>query len=236
MRRTPIIIGLLVATIAGTALWRTTHHDRTATQTTTSTTTSLTTQPAAGATTPPSTATPRPAGTTQPTAMAAGDRSPSGAVHAAIAFLELDEQLFPTATPARARALSDSITADVSKTRLGDRAEQHQREILAKGDLAGLVLRLAPISTRVRSHTVSRSTVDVFFLRLWSFPGKGAMDDYATAQIDLVWEHDAWRLWDSSVIDGPYPVARFAAHPVIASSASRFEATLAGFSDEDLHR
>ena len=97
------------------------------------------------------------------------------------------------------------------------------------------MLRLAPISVRVRNHTTTRSTIDVFFLRLWSFPGKGALDDYATAQIDLTWEDNAWRLNDSSVIDGPYPVSRFSARPVIASTAKRFEQVLAGFNDKELH-
>ena len=49
-----------------------------------------------------------------------------------------------------------------------------------------------------------------------------------------MWENDEWRLADSSVIDGPYPVARFSARPTLASVASRFEQTLAGFDDADL--
>ena len=39
---------------------------------------------------------------------------------------------------------------------------------------------------------------------------------------------------DSSVIDGPYPVARFSACPVLGSTAARFEQILDGFTDEDL--
>ena len=73
-----------------------------------------------------------------------------------------------------------------------------------------------------------------FLLRLWSFPTKGALEDYATAEVKLVWENGEWRLADSSVIDGPYPVARFSARPTLASTATRFEETLAGFNDEDL--
>lgn len=130
--------------------------------------------------------------------------------------------------------MSDSITSAGARKRLGDRAEAHQREILAKGDLEGLVLRLAPISTRVRNYTTSAATVDIFVLRLWSFPTRGALDDYATAEVRLVWENDEWRLTDSSVIDGPYPVARFSARPALASTAARFEQTLAGFDDQDL--
>ena len=165
---------------------------------------------------------------------AEGIRSKVGAVHAAVRFLELDEQLFPAVSPETARTMSDSITSAGARKRLGDRAETHQREILAKGDLQGLTLRLAPISTRVRNYSTSTATVDIFLLRLWSFPTKGALDDYATAEVRLVWENGEWRLADSSVIDGPYPVARFSARPTLASTAARFEETLAGFIDEDM--
>ena len=157
-----------------------------------------------------------------------------GAVHAAVRFLKLDERLFPAVSPELARSMSDSITSAGARKRLGDRAETHQREILAKGDLQGLTLRLAPIIIRVRSYSSNSATVDIFVLRLWSFPTKGALDDYATAEARLVWENSEWRLADSSVIDGPYPVARFSARPTLASIAARFEQTLAGFNDEDL--
>jgi hypothetical protein len=232
MRRTWIIGGALVALLATTTVWRiATNGDSPATP-------PPTTSTAAGSTDSAGSPTPRSATaatTTTPTpASPDTDRSETSAVHAAIRFLELDQQLFPDATPEQARTLSESITSNTARRRLGDRAETHQREILAKGDLEGLVLRLAPISTRVRNHTAKSSTVDVFFLRLWSFPAKGALDDYATAQIDLVWENDEWRLADSSMIDGPYPVARFSSRPIIASTAKRFEDTLAGYDDTAL--
>ena len=232
MRRTWIIGGALVVLFATTTVWRiATNGDSHAPQ-------QPTTSTAAGGTDSTGLPTPRsgPAATTTTPKSASPDidRSEASAVHAAIRFLELDEQLFPNATPEQARALSESITSNSARRRLGDRADNHQREILAKGDLEGLVLRLAPISIRSRNHTAKSSTVDVFFLRLWSFPTKGALDDYATAQIDLVWDNGEWRLADSSVIDGPYPVARFSARPTLASTAARFEMTLAGFIDEDL--
>ncbi len=232
MRRTWIIGGALAALLTTTTVWRVaTNGDSPATQ-------QPTTSTASGSTDGDGLPTPRsgPATTTTTPKPASPDtgRSETGAVRAAIRFLELDQQLFPDATPEQARTLSESITSNASRRRLADRAEKHQREILAKGDLEGLVLRLAPISTRVRKHTAKSSTVDVFFLRLWSFPTKGALDDYATAQIDLVWENDEWRLADSSVIDGPYPVARFSSRPIIASTAKRFEDTLAGYDDTAL--
>ena len=149
-------------------------------------------------------------------------------------FLELDERLFPNTSPVEARRLSDSITATQSRARLGERAEAHQREILAKGPLDGLTLRLAPIAVRTRDHTRTSATVDVYFLRLWSFPSKGALDDYATAEIHLALENDEWRLVDSSVIDGPYPAGRFSARPTLASTAAQFEKLLAGFTDTEL--
>ena len=164
------------------------------------------------------------------------DHSKQSAVAAAVRFLELDERLFPAASPATARALSDRITSKRSTQRLGDLSEKHQEATLAKGDLEGLLLRIAPIETRVRNHSKTSSTVDVFFLRLWSFPNRGALDDYATAQIDLVWEQNMWRLDDSSVIDGPYPAGRFSARPNLASVASTFESILTGFDDESMNQ
>jgi hypothetical protein len=232
MRRTWIIGGALVALLATTTVWRfATNGDNPAAQPPTTAAT-VSSEGSDGLSTRRSETV---ATTTTPKLVSPEQaRSETGAVEAAIRFLELDEQLFPKATPEQARALSASITSNGARRRLGDRAEKHQREILAKGNLEGLVLRLAPISTRVRNHTTKSSTVDVFFLRLWSFPAKGALDDYATAQIDLVWENNEWRLADSSVIDGPYPVARFSSRPIIASTAKRFEDTLAGYDDSAL--
>jgi hypothetical protein len=227
VRRTWIIAATLITVIAGTALWQITHRPARTQQAATVTATPP--RPTDKPITSPATSSPRP-----PIGNESEPSTTSDPVRAAVRFLELDEQLFPTVTPERARALSDSITSTAARKRLGDRAEEHQRATLAKGDLAGLVLRIAPISTRVRNVTDASATVDVFFLRLWSFPGKGALDDYATAQIDVVFEDGVWRLSDSSVIDGPYPVARFSARPVIASTATRFEQLLAGFDDTGL--
>jgi hypothetical protein len=232
MRRT-LLVGIgLTTVIVTTAGWQLTHRTSGG-QPTAAETSTVGTSP--GSSTPPS----ETVATT--TAIAANDVSPvavepseATAVRAAVRFLETDENLFPRATPAEARSISDSIASSAARTRLGDRAEQHQTEALAKGDLEGLVLRIAPVTTRVRKYTNQSATVDIFFLKLWSFPTKGALDDYATAQLDLVWENNSWRLDDSSVIDGPYPIARFSTRPIVASSAARFESTLAGFDDEGL--
>ena len=101
--------------------------------------------------------------------------------------------------------MTDSITSTGARKRLGDRAEAHQREVLAKGDLQRLTLRLAPISIRVRNYTDMSATVDIFLLGLWSFPTKGALDDYATAEIRLVWENGEWWLADWSHPTPPCP-------------------------------
>ena len=156
--------------------------------------------------------------------------------HAALRFLDLDEELFPPVTPEKARALTESIAAAGSRARLGDQAEDHQRQTLAKGDLAGLKLRIAPIATRTRRCTATACTVDVYFLRLWSFPGRGALDDYATVEIHIVKENDEWRLESSSLIDGPYPAGRFSTRPNASFNAPAFEATLAGFNDDEVNR
>ena len=228
MRRTTIAAITLTALVATAGAWQLLHRGSKPPPTTPSTSADQTTNATSvsAPTTPPKTA--------AIDAAEEGSRSRVGAVHAAVRFLELDEQLVPAVSPETARSMSDSITSTGARKRLGDRAETHQREILAKGDLQGLSLRLAPISTRVRNYSTNAATVDIFVLRLWSFPAKGALDDYATAEVRLVWENGEWRLADSSVIDGPYPVARFSARPTLASTAARFEQSLAGFDDEDL--
>ena len=124
-----IVGGVLVALIAGTTIWRFSFHDNTAKSKPTAVTTTPVT--ADGSSTPPSATVATTI--THVSDSTDQDRTPAGAVHAAIRFLELDEQLFPTASPEKARALTDSITSTGSRRRLGDRAEQHQREILAKG-------------------------------------------------------------------------------------------------------
>jgi hypothetical protein len=156
--------------------------------------------------------------------------------HAALRFLDLDEELFPPVTPDKARALTESIASLGSRERLGDQAADHQRQTLAKGDLAGLTLRIAPIVTRTRNCTDTVCTVDVYFLRLWSFPGRGALDDYATVEIHVVRENDEWRLDSSSLIDGPYPAGRFSARPNASFNAPSFETTLSGFTDSEMNQ
>ncbi len=156
--------------------------------------------------------------------------------HAAARFLDLDEELFPPVTPEKARALTESIASTNGRQRLGDLAEDHQRQTLAKGDLEGLTLRIAPIATRTRTCTATACVVDIYFLRLWSFPGKGALDDYATVEIHVVSENEQWRLDSSSLIDGPYPAGRFSPRPNASFNAPAFEATLAGFTDTELNR
>ncbi len=155
--------------------------------------------------------------------------------HAALRFLDLDEELFPPVTPEKARALTESIASKSERQRLGDLAEEHQRQTLAKGDLEGLILRIAPIATQTRTCTPTTCTVDVYFLRLWSFPGKGALDDYATVEIHVVLEDEQWRLDSSSLIDGPYPAGRFSPRPNASFNAPSFEATLDGFTDKEIN-
>ena len=227
MRRTTIAAITLTGIVITTGAWQLLHHGPKR-PTATPAVAPVTTKTDGSAVSAPTTQLTTPIDSTE------GNRSKVGAVHAAVRFLELDERLFPAVSPETARSMSESITSNSAHKRLGDRAETHQREILAKGDLQGLTLRLAPISTRIRSYAANSATVDIFLLRLWSFPTKGALDDYATAEVRLVWENGEWRLVGSSVIDGPYPVARFSARPTLASTAARFEETLAGFNDEDL--
>ena len=159
--------------------------------------------------------------------------SPS-ATGAAIRFLKLDENLFPPVSGEKSRALTESIASTVSRSRLGREAFDHQTQTLAKGDLAGLKLRIAPIAARTRICGPAACTVDVFFLRLWSFPGQGALDDYATTTINLVYENGSWRLASSSLIDGPYPAGRYSAHPATTANSKVFETDLAGFTDSQL--
>jgi hypothetical protein len=157
-------------------------------------------------------------------------------VDAALRFLDLDEELFPHVTPEKARALTESIASDASRDRLGQQAFDHQTQIIAKGDLGGLTLRIAPIVFRTHGCTALVCTVDVFFLRLWSFPDNGALDDYATVEIHIVYEHDQWRLATSTLVDGPYPAGRFSARPTASLNAKAFETILSGYSDTETKR
>ncbi len=155
---------------------------------------------------------------------------------AALRFLDLDEELFPPVTPEKARALTEGVASTKSKAKLAALAEEHQRQVIAKGDLAGLTLRIAPIVTRTRSCNTETCIVDVYFLRLWSFPGQGALDDYATVEIHLVYENNEWKLESSSLIDGPYPSGRYSARPNLGMNGKAFESTLAGYTDAEINR
>jgi hypothetical protein len=226
VRRTTIVFAAALVTIAGTAGFRLIRSTGDS-----SPKPSVTAQPAA--TVAPTT---RP-GTPPPTTrrIETTNDARETPTRAALRFLNLDEQLFPATSPEKARALTESIASASERSRLGDLAEDQQRQILAKGDLAGVRLRIAPIVARTGQCDDTACTVDVYFLRLWSFPGKGALDDYATAEIVIVFEKNEWRLQESSVIDGPYPAGRFSARPVSAMTAGAFETTLEGFTDTEVN-
>jgi hypothetical protein len=161
---------------------------------------------------------------------------PETPTSAALRFLDLDEELFPPVTPEKARALTEGIASTKTKAKLAALAEDHQRQAVAKGDLAGLTLRIAPIVSRTRSCNAEMCIVDVYFLRLWSFPGQGALDDYATVEIHVVTENNEWKLESSSLIDGPYPLGRYSARPNLGMNGKAFESTLAGFTDAEITR
>lgn len=223
MRRTTVVFAAALVTITGTAGIRALRSPtRSASES------AVTTKPVSA---------PRPSTLQDPststTADTSADATPESEspTHAALRFLNLDEQLFPSTSPENARALTESIAASAERGRLGAQAADHQRQILAKGDLGGLKLRIAPIVSRTRDCSEVLCTVDVYFLRLWSFPGQGALDDYATAEIHVVLEDNEWRLQRSSVIDGPYPAGRYTSRPTSAIAAKSFENALVGFTD-----
>lgn len=223
MRRTTVVIAAALVTITGTAAIRLLR-----TPSDTSPQPPVTTQPV-----PAIGPTPR-EGPTTTTTIQTRQPEEESPTHAALRFLNLDEQLFPATSPENARALTESIAASTERERLGTQAADHQRQVLAKGDLAGLRLRIAPIVARTRDCTATACTVDVYFLRLWSFPGQGALDDYATAEIHVIVEGNEWRLQRSSVIDGPYPAGRYSSRPTSAIAAKSFESALVGFSDTEV--
>lgn len=161
-------------------------------------------------------------------------KTPETPTQAALRFLDLDEELFPPVTAEKARALTESVASGKSKAKLAALAEEHQRQVIAKGDLAGLTLRIAPIVTRTRSCNTETCIIDVYFLRLWSFPGQGALDDYATVEIHVVNENNEWKLESSSLIDGPYPSGHYSARPNLGMNGKAFESTLAGFNDTEI--
>lgn len=161
---------------------------------------------------------------------------PETPTSAALRFLDLDEELFPPVTTEKARALTEGIASAKTKAKLVALAEEHQRQVLAKGDLAGLTLRIAPIVSRTVSCKAESCIVDVYFLRLWSFPGQGALDDYATVEIHIVNENNEWKLESSSLIDGPYPSSRYSARPNLGMNGKAFESTLAGYTDAEITR
>ena len=232
MRRTTIAAATLVIVIAATSAYRLT---RTSPSTLPTATPPTSPQPAPtplDRNEPSTTFAASPIPTTPATSRPIARETPT---HAALRFLDLDEELFPPVTPEKARALTESIAATSTRNKLGDQAEEHQRQTLAKGDLAGLKLRIAPIATRTRNCTDKACIVDVYFLRLWSFPGRGALDDYATVEIHIINENNEWRLESSSFIDGPYPAGRFSARPNASFNAPSFEANLNGFTDNEIN-
>ena len=232
MRRSTIAALVIVFVIAATSAYRLTRTAPSTVPPSEATTPAAPSDPALGrdhpATPTPSTTLPKPPTPDRPL-------TPESPTHAAVRFLDFDEELFPPVAPEKARALTESIASTNSRHRLGDLAEEHQRQTLAKGDLEGLTLRITPIATRTRMCTPTACTVDVYFLRLWSFPGNGALDDYATVEIHIVHEDQQWRLDSSSLIDGPYPAGRFSPRPNASFNAPSFEATLEGFTDTELN-
>ena len=226
MKTTTKIVAGIAVIAATTSAWTLAHRgSRSAARPSAST---LAATPIPGVSAPTTTSVGEPAST------GSAMRTEIGARRAAVDFLKLDEQLFPATSPEKARALTESIASAAERVRLGDEAELHQRQRLAEGSTNGLVLRIAPITARTVSYGDSAATVDVFFVRLWSFPGTGALDDYATVEVHLLWERDSWRLDSSSLVDGPTPVDRYGQRTPTPSEAARFEQRLEGFTDEGI--
>jgi hypothetical protein len=121
------------------------------------------------------------------------------------------------------------ITADVRADQL--LAQRHQavdtwRASLETGQ-GQLWWVVSPLASKVESRTGDRARVLVWVSYLVSRPGATAPRVWFGVQtIDLVWEHDDWKIWSHALDAGPTPQAAPGSKP---SDATELGQRLGGF-------
>ena len=157
-------------------------------------------------------------------------RDEAGARAAALAYLELTEDVVEL-LPEDAGEVSRLFSTDEYSAEAAADTERRMTELLdAVPD--GVKVRLAPIEMR-SVESDSGWMVSIWFVEVITVGLEGVVDDWRTAVYELEWEQETWKVAGFTSRRGPTPGrgAIPASVPV-----SEFEGLLAGFDDLGLNR
>jgi hypothetical protein len=83
---------------------------------------------------------------------------------------------------------------------------------------SSLFLRTVPVGHEVTRYADDRATVEVWTLTIVAAGGmREALSTWETARVEVVWEHDDWKIWSAESVPGPSPA--WATAPVTATDA-----------------
>ena len=155
-------------------------------------------------------------------------RSELGARQAAVAFLELTEDVVAS-TATEAAQLQRSISSARSADRLTVEVEEKLTAIKAQVP-DGVVVRVAPISTRATVRGEGWE-VAIWYAQVVVCGQEIAFDQWNTATYVLVWEGGGWRMDALGSTVGPTPSRPVA---VVSTPVVEMLSVLAGFDDEGM--
>ena len=156
------------------------------------------------------------------------EQSADGARTAAVTYLESTETAV-TLQPAEAAAWARESASVAYADEFAADTEAQMIELLDTIP-AGIILRLAPIATRVDPDG-DGWRVSVWFVQAITIGTEGVVDDWRTTTYRMVWEADTWKIDEFRSERGPTPGR--GTTPASETPAG-FEALLVGFDDEGL--
>lgn len=174
---------------------------------------------------------PSPLGPAQPSesAPAMEQRSPGGALTAAVAFVTNGQALLDMDTAAVERAVRAGAATETADAQVRDIRDRIAAVHAALDSGTGPIrYRQAALATRIDAFTPERARVAVWHVGVLSRaeiapPQAG----WAISVVDLVWEDGGWKRASERVTPGPTPIPDNSAAPV---NAAEIDAALDGFS------
>ncbi len=155
-------------------------------------------------------------------------RTESGALSAAVAMLELTEDI-ASMTPADTAQVMRSIATEASADRLASRMEQEMLKVAAVAPL-GIDVWLAPVAARSIEVTEGYD-VSIWHTKVVAIGTERVIETWDTVTYLMRWEAGEWRMEDNVVTPGPTPSAPATRHP---TPAVGFVGGLEFYSDEGL--
>lgn len=151
-------------------------------------------------------------------------RDAAGARAAALAFVELNEQLVEMDDRAALEARR-GVSATGAADALAEALASKLRRLRERWPTGTLSYRVAPLAVRVRPDGADAFMADVWHVGVVAGRNLATYEEWNTETYRLVWERDDWRMASEATMAGPRPEP--SRQP--RASSAEIEARLAGF-------